>query len=218
MALSSAIFTNLPARGWRIGVALVVVIASGAVVGCSSSSPHRQIESRCPSQAPRVVSAGYLEGVQQSISVASFLDAVPRARGLSTARAMLVGPHSSIVLDAIAITNRIGASTGCALGLPRPISAQAGHQLIVFRIGNTPALMGLPECFQVSLPTCENLPDPTIVIAGRSRPLPAGPVFVASVPARATVALQLNDGGRPQDLDLRTGTRIREASPPSTRF
>ena len=203
------------ARGWRACVALMAMIAVGGLVGCSSSAPHHEVASRCPSRAPEVVAADYLQGTEQPISAAPFLRAVPGARELSTARALLVGPHSSIALDAIAITNRVGATAACLMGLPRPISARAAHQLVLFHIGDPPGSeqMGLPECLQVSLPSCENFPAPTIVFAGRRRPLPVGSVIVASVPAHAKVALRMNDGGRPQDLDLRTGTRTRETSP-----
>jgi hypothetical protein len=202
-------------RGWRASVALMVVIVVQGLAACSSSSPHRVVASRCPSRAPEVVATDYLHGTQQPISSAAFVHAVPGARELATARALLVGPHSSIALDAIAVTNRVGATAACALGLPRSITARAAHQLVLFDIGDPPSSeqMGLPECLQVSRPSCETFANPTIVIAGRSRPLPVGSVIVASVPARSKVALQMNDGGRPQDLDLRTGIRTREASP-----
>ena len=104
------------ARGWRACVALMAMIAVGGLVGCSSSAPHREVASRCPSRAPEVVAADYLQGTEQPISAAPFLRAVPGARELSTARALLVGPHSSIALDAIAITNRVGATAACLMG------------------------------------------------------------------------------------------------------
>ena len=53
--------SSLRARGWRAGVALALLIAAGGQVGCSLSSPHHEVVSRCPSRAPEVAAADYLQ-------------------------------------------------------------------------------------------------------------------------------------------------------------
>jgi hypothetical protein len=201
------------ARRWRRWVALGTGIAAMALSACSSSSTHHEVGLRCAPGTPRVAPADYLHGIGQPTTAASFVSATSGAREFSPSRARLVGPHSSFSLDRIAVTNRLSAIAACAWQLPGPISASAHHQLVLAQFDEAHAYTpGLPECLNSNALACLDYQPATIIIGKRSHVLPLGTIIIASVPTGVPVALQMNDGGRPQDLDLRTGRRTREAS------
>jgi hypothetical protein len=203
-----------------VGVACLIAIAAS---GCSSSPATTVPRAQgCETQKAATLRASYVNywGRDPGISWARFAREFPAAVRPPTSQADLVGPHSSLLLGGEATVTAVDGAQACALGLPRPQRAAAGHQLLlVLDVLNNAGGPdpGLPECQSGNPPAaCNNYDEPTIVIGGHSTGLPlvvgAGNVLVVSVPDGAPAELQMNDGGRAQDIDLRTGLRTSEAS------
>jgi hypothetical protein len=206
-----------PIRGAVCASILIVTLA-----GCSGSGsgsgpapkPHHQALAACATRAPKTVPDGYLSGAD--INTADFLKVISGAVRPAPSQAILIGPHSALQLDAVATTDSINGTAACALGLSGPLSAPAGYQLVLAHFNGNPSYpYGLPECGYNNPPAaCENYQSPAIVVGASSSSLPSdGDTAIVSAPRGTAVTLQMNDGGRPQDINLRTGVRTREASP-----
>jgi hypothetical protein len=204
-------------RGAVCATILIVTLA-----GCSGSGsgsgpapkPHHQALAACATRTPKTVPDSYLTGAV--ITTADFLKVISGAVRPAPSQAILIGPHSALQLDAVATTESIDGAAACALGVSGPLSAPVGYQLVIAHFSGNPSyLYGLPECGYSNPPAaCEDYQSPAIVVGARSSSLPSdGDTAIAAVPKGTAVALQMNDGGRPQDINLRTGERSREASP-----
>jgi hypothetical protein len=193
--------------------AILVVTLAGCTGSGPAPKPHHQALPACATRKPRAVPDSYLDGAV--ISTADFLRVIRGAVRPSPNKAILIGPHSALQLDAVATTASIDGSAACALGLSGPLSAPSGHQLVLAHFSDNPSYpSGLPECGYNNPPAaCQDYRSPTIVVGASSNALPDGDTAIVSVPKGTAAALQMNDGGRPQNINLRTGERIREASP-----
>jgi hypothetical protein len=149
------------------------------------------------------------------IKTPDFLRVIRGAVRPAASQSILIGPHSALQLDAVATTNSIDGAVACALGLSGPLSAPVGYQLVIAHFSGNPSYSyGLPECgYETPPAACEDYPSPAIVVGASSSPLPEGDTAIVAVRGGTAAALQMNDGGRPQDINLRTGERTREASP-----
>ncbi|MEV0842031.1 hypothetical protein AB0I55_21025 [Actinocatenispora sera] len=164
-----------------------------------------------------------------STAPADFTTAIGRAyqgisstKSLTPSKAVLVGPHSYLQLDRVARTTTLTADQ---LGVAQlgdqalPVHARSGYEFVLAHL--TPNSTGGTGVARPGLPGYDgdalNASKAALVVDGTSRSVPgqllADETIIVSVPAGAPVALRMNDGGRAQDLDLRTGTRTRTASP-----
>lgn len=111
---------------------------------------------------------------------------------------MLTGPHSALQVTSVATVSRLGGAAACALDLPRPQNAAPGYQLLAALV-NFNVSGWLLECqLQANVSACLNYPQPQIVIGGsKPRAEQVASLFVISVPDRAPVWLDMNDGGPP---------------------
>jgi hypothetical protein len=128
------------------------------------------------------------------------------------------------LVESIASADAITGKAACALGLPSPLYPAKGQQLVLAQLGDDTAA-GLPQCNDdiSSSNSCDDYAAPSIVVGDVGHPWPTqeadaavrgqgGGILVASVAPGTAPELQMNDGGRAQDLNLRTGERTREAS------
>jgi hypothetical protein len=130
---------------------------------------------------------------------------------------ILIGPHSSIQLDQVAQTSALSEAQSQNLFPPHdlylfpPFVAALGHELVLAHLVKTPD----EGVGQPMLPLDHDEPrdsGPMLVVDGKQRKLYPGlqnnSTVVVSVPTGAPVLLRMTDGGRPQDIDLRTGKRV----------
>lgn len=212
----------------RIGVIiglLTAVVASGCASSPATTSPQAKGRPACETRAAKTLPANYLSswGGDEGVAWATFAREFPGLVQPPTSQADLIGPHSVLLLGGEIAVSGVDGTQACALAQPRAVRAAAGYQLLLVMMDNNPKANvpqpGLPECQDAnSSPpaACQNYAGPSIVIGGQSTPLTsvrgAGDVLAASVPDAAPAQLQMNDGGRPQDIDLRTGLRTSEVS------
>ena len=214
-------------RSWAL--VIIGVVTAAVAAGCASSPattvPRALGRPACETRAARTLAANYLSswGGDEGVSWAAFDREFPGMAQPPSSEADLIGPHSVLLLGGEATVTSVDGTQACALAQPRAVRAAAGHQLLLVMMNNNPKATvpqpGLPECQDSSSSppaACQNYAGPSIVIGGQSTPLSsvpgAGDVLAASVPDGAPVALQMNDGGRPQDINLRTGLRTSEVS------
>lgn len=205
-----------PIHGGVCAAILIVTVAGCSGSGSSPSpapKPHHQTLAACATRKPKTVPDSYVGGA--GISTARFLKVIKGAVRPAPNQAILIGPHSALQLDAVATADSIDGAVACALGLSGALSAPAGHELVLAHFSGNPSyLYGLPECGYSNPPAaCANYQSPVILVGASSSSLPDGDTAIVSAPTDTAVALQMNDGGRPQDINLRTGERTREASP-----
>jgi hypothetical protein len=204
---------------------LIAIAASGCTSSPATTVPHDQARPACETRAAKTLPASYLSswGGDTGISWASFAREFPGMIRPPSSQADLIGPHSVLLPGGEVTVTGVDGAQACALELTRAVRAASGHQLLLVMMSSNPKAAvpepGLPECqdSNSSPPAaCTNYDQPTIVIGGQSTPLQSvpgsGDVLAASVPDGAPAELQMNDGGRPQDIDLRTGLRTSEVS------
>jgi hypothetical protein len=147
---------------------------------------------------------------------------IEATKNLTPSKALLIGPHSFLQLDRVARTTTLTADqVGVAqLGdQALPAHAKSGYEFVLAHL--TPNGTGDQGAARPGLPGYDgdalNASKAAIVVDGTSRSVPgqlfADETLIVSVPTGAPVALRMNDGGRAQELDLRTGKRTRTASP-----
>jgi hypothetical protein len=204
---------------------LTAVVASGCASSPATTSPQAKGRPACETRAAKTLPANYLSswGGDEGVSWATFAREFPGLVQPPTSQADLIGPHSVLLPGGEIAVSGVYGTQACALAQPRAVRAAAGHQLLLVVMSNNPKANvpqpGLPECQDSNSnapAACQNYAGPSIVIGGQSTPLSsvpgAGDVVAASVPDGAPAQLQMNDGGRPQDINLRTGLRTSEVS------
>ncbi len=205
--------------------ALTAIVVSGCASSPATAVSHSKTRPACETRAAKTLPASYLSswGGYEGISWAKFDREFPGMTQPLSSQADLIGPHSVLLPGGEATVTGVDGAQACALALPRAVRAAAGYQLLLVMMSSSPKATipqpGLPECqdSNSSPPTaCQDYTQPTVVIGGKSTSLASvrgsGNVLAASVPDGASAGLQMNDGGRPQDIDLRTGLRISEVS------
>lgn len=190
-----------------IGLAMVLTIGCGTSSGADSAgSPTAS-----PSPSGSTLPIGFVDTFGGSYS------GIDHGTSLEPEKAELIGPHSFLQLDGVARTRTLTEDQlgGAGLGkLTAPLHARSGHEIVLAHVAPTgdtqPGLSNYTGDAQGDSKA-------TVVVDGKNRKLPEGvsgdETIVVQVPADAPVKLRMNDGNRPQELDLRTGKRTRTASP-----
>jgi hypothetical protein len=151
---------------------------------------------------------------------------LPNVTKPAPGQGILVGPHSVIDLDSVATITSITGMAVCKLNLTGPVSAAHGQELVVAHAAPVASDQpGLPQCNTTLNPnppaSCDSYAQPSVIVGNATRSWPKknlnpnsppGDTIVASVQSTSSIEIQMNDGGQAQDLDLRTGSRTREAS------
>jgi hypothetical protein len=190
-------------------VFIALVSASAAILLACGGSPDN---GSTPKSPPSIPPGDYLTLVSGNLS------GVPGATTVDPKTSVLIGPHSFLQLDAVARTRHLTSDQAAALGLGigLPWRASSGHELILAHMpatGTGGVHAGLPGYTGDS----QSSAKAELVVGSQVRHFPdalaGNETIVASVPTGSPVVLRMTDGGRPQDLDLRTGKRTRSASP-----
>jgi hypothetical protein len=216
----------------RAALSAAAAALAVTVAGCSSPAGQRErdlasLRARppaCSTRTPHTASAGYQDTNTPDLTLAQFQHTFPGTITPPPARSQLMGPHSFLQLMATATFSALPGKAACALRMYRRVQAATGYQLIVALLSDSTSLpdVALPECQGNNITSgdgplaCQDYPPPTIVTGKTSQPLQQdgpGNVFIVSVADKATPELQMNDGGRAQDISLRTGLRTHAASP-----
>lgn len=183
-----------------------------SLFGCGTAPGARSMHTGSPSPSAAPVPADFVAVVPGGYR------GIPDAKSLSPHRSVLVAPHSFVQLDGVARARAISSEQATdlsldSMGLTAPMRAPAGHELILAHLPETSEQPGLPT----DTGDAQVAAEATVVVDGKTRTLPTklGPdrTVIVSVSTGAPVSLRSADGGRPQELDLRTGKRTRSASP-----
>ncbi|BCJ37123.1 hypothetical protein Athai_46260 [Actinocatenispora thailandica] len=200
----------------------VAAVTIGAAMLCTAGCATPPGGSGTTSPTPSPSASGSTVPAAFTTAVGRSYRGIKTTKSLTPSKAVLVGPHSFLQLDRIARTTTLTADQ---IGVAQlgdqalPAHARSGYEFVLAHLtpnstaGTGVARPGLPGYDGDAL----NASKAAIVVDGTSRSVPgqlfADETIIVSVPAGAPVALRMNDGGRAQDLDLRTGKRTRTASP-----
>lgn len=180
------------------------------VAGCGTAT--RATETHSPSPSPTVPAAP----ASLATTLAGGLTGVSQATTLDPRRSMLIGPHSVVQLDMIGVMHGITEDQAAELNftgsdLQLPMRPAAGDEFVVAHVAETDVQ---PE---LASGDTQSAAKATVLVGSDERqldgPLDPDYTLVISVPTGSPVHLRMNDGGRPQEIDLRTGERTRSASP-----
>jgi hypothetical protein len=189
-------------RGKGVVWFVVAVLAAGAgSASCGGDPPRAQPSGSAVAAAPKQAEADYTALVGEGF------DSFPGATKFDPGQGELRGPHAGYVFSAVATAAEITAQQAAALGFVKTdakhgVRPADGHEFLILRTSETSNLAG-----QARPPTT----NVTIRTGGTSRPLKelvtARRTLILSVVKGAEATLVLDDEGRTQTLDLRTGKR-----------
>jgi hypothetical protein len=187
-----------------------VALALLAAAGCGTAPQTEATHS--PSPSPTVPAApAYL-----ATSLGGGLTGVSHATTLDPRQSMLIGPHSVVQLDMVGVMHSITENQAADLNftgsnLQLPMRPAAGDEFVVAHVADTDVQ---PE---LASGDTQSAAKATVLVGSEERQidgvLDPDYTLVISVPTGSPVHLRMNDGGRPQEIDLRTGKRTRSASP-----
>jgi hypothetical protein len=207
-----------------VAVVLLLLAASSACSGGSAGpAPTQSTATACAQSAPhakaKTLPANYLGWIQ--LEAQTLVGVLPNAIAPSGNTSVLLGPHSALWVQSLGSADSLTGHAACAFDLTGPLHPAKGQQLVFAQMGNDLGA-GLPQCNDdvTSNAQCTPSAAPTFIVGSTAHPWPNasvspngnGTVMVASLAPGTSLELQMNDGGRPQDLNLRTGARTREAS------
>lgn len=187
-----------------------VVLALLLAAGCGTAPQAEPTPS--PSPSPTVPAAP----AALATTLGGELTGVSQATTLDPRQAMLIGPHSVIQLDMIGVLHTITEDQAAELNftgsdLELPMKPAAGDEFVVAHVAETDVQ---PE---LASGDTQSAAKATVLVGTEERQIDGvlGPDYtlIVSVPTGSPVHLRMNDGGRPQEIDLRTGKRTRSASP-----
>lgn len=205
-----------------VAVVFLLLATSACSGGYAAPTPTQSTVTACAQSAhhAKTLPANYLGWI--FLDTHSLAGVLPNAKTPPGNQSVLLGPHSALWVESLASANSVTGHAACEFGLSGPLYPAKGQQLVFAQMGNDLAA-GLPQCNDDvnSSAQCTPSAAPTIVVGSTALPWPTksinpnmpGGTMVASVAPGTSLELQMNDGGRAQDLDLRTGARTHEASP-----
>lgn len=208
----------LSAGSFRRVAVILCVMAVAGVTSCTKNTGVHP-ETAAPEPTPSAVPADFLKITRGDLGDSG----VKHVSKLDPHRALLTGPHSVLQLDAVAHCDRLTGVQAEDLDLtgsgdvgvgPVGLRPPAGYEFVLAHLPSTSAEPALP----FGTGDTQGAAGARLVVDGKVRTLPADAslldsTIVVSVKKDAPALLEMTDGKRKQDLDLRTGKRTRAASP-----
>lgn len=196
-----------PRRIPTLAAAALIMLAAG----CAKRTPDTW-RSEVPSPSASVATAP----ATLAIGMSGSFSGIGKATTLDPKQSLLVGPHSVLQFDQTGSMDSVTGDQGDRLNLNGsnlswPLKAPSGDEFVFVHVSRTDVQPALASG------DTQSAAKAVVVVGTEVRPIAntVGPDYTVLVaaPKGATVHLRMTDGGRFQEIDMRTGTRTLSASP-----